>query len=165
MKNQSSLHLTFAVCCCCCCCWCYRRRQRMILRSARAARRSRTSSSFVWPRSLLCFLTKSARHLNHNCSADSASSPNNQQTASSEFPAKCCQRLRSGFKRCFQLNILKFAGGGSWLPRCPDCSWIYKHATHNRDVDLTTVRSVPFPSCASMARRRLKRPDLDWQVS
>ena len=33
----------------------------------------------------------------------------------------------------------------------PICGCIFKHATHNRDVDLTTVRSVAFPGSTSQS--------------
>ena len=69
----------------------------MILISAIAARGRRTSSSIVWPRLLWCRSTKFAGHRSHKCSADSTSSPHNQQTSISEIPTKCCRRQRPGW--------------------------------------------------------------------
>ena len=68
---------------------------RMIIRSARAARGWRTSSSIVWPRSL--YSHKSAGHCNQKCSADSTTSPHNRQTALLEIPTKWYQRRRAGW--------------------------------------------------------------------
>ena len=48
-----------------------------------------------------------------------------------------------------QLYSIAFAGGGSWQPRCKGCSWVFKQAMHNCDVDLTTVRRSPGRSSES----------------
>ena len=54
------------------------------------------------------------------------------------------------------MNIFKYDGRGSRQPRCPGCSYMFKHATHNRDVDLMTVQSVPSPGHVSQSTEEVE---------
>ena len=62
-----------------------------------------------------------------------------------------------------QLFFPNVAGVGCQQPRWTGCSCLFILAKHNHDVDLTYSEVCPSHVVPTRARRRLKRPNVDWQ--